>query len=395
MNTYRMAVNNMKQRMLSSFLTAFLVAVGVALISALFMIREQVEDSYSKGVAGRIDLVVGPKGDPLQLVLNSVFHMGKPLGNIPYSLYEKFQDDDQRVKLAIPMAVGDNYKGYRIVGTETVFLERFEHRKNERFKLKGQVFKKNFEAVVGYDVSKKAGLTVGSTFLASHGIAEGGHQHEHTFKVVGVLEPTATPHDRAIFCTLDSVYHLHTDSGGRMLSAILLTMHHDILVGQYVREVNDGTIAQAAIPNFEIGKILEIIGAVLNVFIIVSYLVLLSVGISIFVSLYNSMSERKREIAIVRALGAPAFTIFTMILLEAGIICLIGSLFGVTLSHVGIFLCESLLRDTFKLIIFAGLPGINDVMIIAGSLVLGILSAIIPAVNAYRTEIANHIRPVA
>ncbi len=399
MNTLKMAWYNMKQRLLATILTSFLVTIGVGLISSIFTVRDQVDQSFSRGVAGRFDLVVGPKGSSLQLVLNAVFHLDKPLGNIPYEFYDRLCDDTRRVELAIPMAMGDSVKGFRLIGTNQDFLTKFEHRKGETFRFSsGRPFDLMYEAVIGAEVARRTGMKVDNYFPATHGIESSGQTHEHNFRVVGVLEPTGTPHDRAIFCDLKSVWELHRDptasSMQRNLSAILVRLKYETDLS-FSKEINDDVKAQAVMPSTGIRDLQSLFGNVQGLIMAVSYLVLLAAGVSIFVSLYNSMSERRREIAIIRAMGAPAGTIFQMILLESAIICLIGAVVGVTLSHVGLVVLQSALRDATGLVIFAGLPGMDDVLLIAGALVLGLVSAVIPAVNAYRTDVATHIRPVA
>jgi putative ABC transport system permease protein len=216
---------------------------------------------------------------------------------------------------------------------------------------------------------------------------------------VGVLETTGTPHDNAIFCDLKSMWDIHknpSSSGSqRNLSSILLLLQDESYVPDLLSQINSDVIAQAVKPSTGIRDLQNLFGNVQGLVIAISYLVLLAAGISIFVSLYNSMADRRREIAIVRALGAPSSTIFLMIVLESATICLIGGVAGIALTHAGIFALQSVLRDMTGLVIFAGLPGVDDVLVIAGALVLGIVSAVIPAINAYRTDIATHIRPVA
>lgn len=395
MNTLTIARYNMRQRALSTGLTMFLVAVGVALVSAIWIINREVQHGFGRGVAGRFHLVVGPKGSPLQLVLNAVFHMDKPVGNLSYAVFESLQKD-RRVKLAIPMALGDNFQGFHIVGTTSEFISRFEYQQGRTFGIRGRAFKDDFEAVLGSEVARRTGLKIGDKFMAAHGVVETPvtERHEHAYTVVGILEPTRTPHDRALYCTLASVMDLH-DLQDVKLAAVLVLAEHHRFIGDLAKEINDGPDAMAVYPNNEIGNLMKIVGSVDTVLIAVSYLVLLAAGISIFVSIYNSMAERRREIAIIRALGAPAGVVFRMIVIEASSICFVGAVAGLLLSHGFVFFGRAALQEWTGVPIGPGLPTIWDAALLAGTVLLGAVSSLVPAVAAYRTDVATNIRPTA
>lgn len=396
MNVFSLAKANMRQRWLATLLTMMLVAIGVALVHAILTIKAEVQSGFNRGVAGKIHLVVGPKGSPMQLVLNSLFHVSKPVGNLPSSFYDSLRDNP-KVKLAIPIAVGDNYQGLAVVGTTPEFLNDLELANAQKFTFEqGRAFQAKYETVLGAEAARQTGLKLGDEFHATHGIEEGGAEHEEEhFKVVGILEPTGTPHDRALYCSLDSVYGLHEKLTGRPLSAILVVMQSDLWIGSFAREINDGKEAMAALPSSEIRDLMKIVGNADKVLVAISWLVLFAAGVSILVSIYNSMNDRRREIAIVRALGAPAAVVFEIIVIEAATICVVGGLAGLLVSHGAIFFGRAPIHAMTGVVIGAALPGLQDLLLLAGAVGIGVVSSLIPAVSAYKTDIATNIRPIA
>jgi putative ABC transport system permease protein len=396
MNVFSLAKANMRQRLLATILTMLLVAIGVALVHAILTIRDEVQSGFKRGVAGKIHLVIGPKGAPMQLVLNSLFHVSKPLGNLSYSYYENEIKSSQKVKLAIPIAVGDSYKGLAVVGTTPEFLTQLELANEQTFKFEqGGAFKEHFEAVLGAEAARQTGLKIGDEFHPTHGMEEQGSEHHEEFKVVGILEPTGTPHDRALYCDIETVHDMHGKITGRPISAILVVLHSDLWVAGFAREINDGKDATAAMPAIEIRDLMNMVSNANKVLIYISWLVLFAAGVSILVSIYNSMSERRREIAIIRALGAPAAVVFQIIVIEAATICFIGGLAGLAASHLTVLFGRAAIHAMTGVVIGPAWPGLQDLALLGGAILIGILSSLIPAVSAYKTDIATNIRPTA
>lgn len=395
---------NLRQRSLSSTLTASLVAVGVALVCAILLIRTSVEEGLADGRAGKLHLVVGPKGSGLQLVLHAVYHLGKPTGTIPFSLYDDLRIDP-RVRLAVPVATGDNVAGFQLVGTAPHFLRDFHVRENETLRLKeGRAFEKDGEVVLGSEAARKTGLRVGEEFYATHGVRESEREEERHreghLTVVGILAPTETPHDRAIYTTLETVWGLHPNlaslpANRKPLSGVYITMHSDAHIAGFAGALNSGKEAMAAFPSVEIRDLMSVIGHLDTVLLAISWLVLLSAGVSIMVSIYNSIAERRREIAILRAVGSPRSTVLGMILIESMALCAIGAFGGLALSHAGVAFGERPLRDlTGIYIAWSGL-GLRDAVLFVGTLGIGALAGLLPALAAYRTDVASHLRPIS
>ncbi|HEU4333690.1 MAG TPA: ABC transporter permease, partial [Candidatus Eisenbacteria bacterium] len=361
MSLLRIVLKNLRQRALSSALTSLSIGLGVAVVVAILSLQSQSKSAFEQSAVGH-DLVVGPRGSSLQLVLVTVFHLDQLQSTIPYSVYKEIARD-KRVRAAAPLAVGDTYKGHRLVATIPRLLSDFEVLPGRKFELAGgRLFESSealvdhlmegegghdhahegirFEAVVGAIAARKTGLGVGSTFVATHGLEE-GKTHEEQWTVTGVLKPTGTPADRAIYINLESFSAIgdHTkaaaaekDRQGR-ISAVLVVTKGARARDDLRYDYQNRTDAMAVRPVEEIVTLFELLGNIDKMLLAVSLLVILVAGVSILVSIYNSMSERKRPIAILRALGARRTTILTIILMEATTLCLIGGIAGVIAGH--------------------------------------------------------------
>jgi putative ABC transport system permease protein len=454
-NLFKIVVKNMRQRALATWLTGTSVALGVALAVAILLIKQGVQQRFEQGTLG-YEMVVGAKGSPLQLVLNTVYNLDISPGNISWKLFEQLRDD-KRVKLAVPFSVGDNYHGFRIVGTTDSFFKEFEfepgrkpelaegrifnfseaalksafqeaeHRAKEReAKERGEEIKpaaepqpepkdRPFEAVIGSTVASETDLKIGQTFIAAHGVqpsAEAKEHAENPWTVVGVLAPTHTACDRGIYINLDSFYHIEgheirgptapakveekdNDPDPGQISSVVLKLRSPIHAFPLYREINDRQDAMATFPAAEIRKLFDIVGNIDRLLLAQAILILIVAGVAIAVSIYNSMSERRREIAILRALGARRATIFSIVLLEAVTICLIGSAAGLVGGHLVVAASNGFLYKASGFVIPAFHIQPLEWYILAVAVVLGALSGLGPALGAYRTDVARNLAPTS
>jgi putative ABC transport system permease protein len=418
MSLIRIVFKNLRQRALSSALTSLSIALGVAVVVAILTVKEQSQAAFAQSAFG-YDLIVGAKGSDTQLVLNTVYHLDKSPGNIPYALYKELAKD-KRVRLAVPVALGDSYKGFRLVGISDTFLKQFEVQPGRKFELAdGRVFdfsedrlehvmtappdhdhgshEMPFEAVLGSAAAASTGLKVGATFVAVHGVDEGPGTttHEEKWTVTGVLKPTGTPNDRAIFINLESFFDIagHPKPGqegrGPEISAVFLQTRGSLAARTIVFDLSRRPEAMAVEPGGVVGKLFEWFSNINALLIAISALVIVVGGVSILVSIYNSMSERKRPIAILRALGARRSTILAVILMEATTLCLIGGIAGVVLGHVLSEIAGRVLRSQAGLSVTGWAFHPLEGAVIGGLLVLGILVGLLPALKAYRSDIAK------
>jgi putative ABC transport system permease protein len=408
---------SLKQHLLSTLVTVLSVALACGLTMAVFSIQSQTRSAFTGGSTG-FDAVLGARGSQLQLVLNAVFQLETSPGNIPWSLYETVKKDS-RVELALPYAVGDNYFGFRIVGTLPEIFTRFEYQPGRHFEVQpgGKTFDPaQKEAVIGSYVSQKTGLKVGSTFQPYHGLFfDPSMQHEEVFHVVGVMKPTNTPSDRVVWIPIDDVYrmkgHVLRGTGkeyaakegveipdeNKEVSAVMLKFHSPQAGFALDQTINrQGKIATLAWP---IGKVMaelfDKIGWVTKVLTLVAYLTMVVAAGSILSSLYNAMEERRREFAILRSLGARRSTIFSSILLESTLIAGFGSLTGY-LVYLGIFSVTAVIvrqQTGVALDFLAFNPSL--VWVPAVMTLLGALSGILPALKAYSTDVVRNLDPLS
>ena len=442
MNLFKIVTKNMRQRALATTLTGISVALAVALTVAIVHIKRGMQQRFEQSTLG-YEMVVGAKGSPLQLVLNTVFNLDISPGNIPWSLVEKLQAD-KRVKAAVPFSVGDNYRGFRIIGTTDAFGETFgyrlaegrwfncsiaalrdafkealEHSHERIAKEKGEepaqpaVHHHNAaEAVIGATVARATGLRVGQTFIAAHGVEVSANAEEHTdnpWMVTGVLAPTGTAVDRGLYINLDSFYHIEghevrdtgkpaekdNDPDPGQVSAVALKLRSPIHAFPLYPEINDGADAMAAFPAVEVRKLFAIVGNIDRILLAQAILIGLVAGVAIAVSIYNSMSERRREIAILRALGARRRTIFAIVVWEAVAICAVGAVVGVAGGHLIVAAANVALRQVSGFTVAPLTLEVAEFWVVAGSIALGALAGIGPAWRAYRTEVAENLAPTS
>ncbi len=413
MGILRIVYKNIKQRSLSSLLTMLSIMLGVALVTAIILLRQESEEAFNQTAAG-YELIVGPKGSSLQLTLNTVYQIGMPIQNMPLSTYELLKND-KRVKLAVPYVLGDNFKNFRLIGTVPEIFTEFEFKKGLKYKISpGRIFENDFEAVIGSETSQKTGLKAGDTFTGSHGVDsyEGAENHEeYKFKVTGILEKTFTAADKVIFVTMNSVWkiHHHEEENNKdttsvlknenTITSILLKLKNPVYFDLVRRQINDnkyeGINAQAVLPVLEIKQLFDIIGNINSILLVIAYLVIFVAAISILVSLYNSMNERKRDIAIMRSLGATKFTILKIIVLEGALISFTGALSGVLAGHLAIFIMKNKISDLAGIQISGTNFNVFELYIFAGTVLLGVLVSMIPALKAYKTDVAKNLNPVS
>jgi putative ABC transport system permease protein len=406
---------SLRQHFLSTCVTAFSVALACGLLMSVFAIQTQTYEAMTAG-ATRFDAVLGARGSQLQLVLNAVFHLDVSPGNIPYRLYTTMKNDP-RVAKAIPYVVGDNYHGFRIVGTTP---ELFTYKAAGRdFELEqgGRFFApQQREAVVGSFAAAKAGLKIGSVFNAYHGIVFNEKmKHDEQFTVVGILKPTNTPADRAIWTPLESFYRL----SGHMLrgtdvnyvaqegqeipeehkevSAVMVKFKSPQTGMAFDQTINrQGKVATLAWPIEKVmADFLNKIGWFHKILSVLAYVIALTAAGAILAGIYNSMNERRREFAILRALGARRTALFAVIVLESAAIAAIGTAVG--------FVIYAIVLSTASLIIRTGTGVVIEVFRFhpvfvwapMGIILLGTLAGIIPAIKAYQNDVAENLAPVS
>ncbi len=406
---FTIVCKSLRQHMVSTIITGISIALACGLVMSVFIINEQAKTAFRVG-SGGYDAVLGARGSELQLVLNSVFHLETSPGNIPWFLYQTIKKD-KRVKSAVPYAVGDNYFGYRLVGTTKEIFTSLKLKAGRQFNTDVR------EAVVGSFVAQKTGLKVGSKIRPFHGLNfNKNEQHQEIYKIVGVLKPSNTPSDRVIWIPIESFYrmggHVLRGKGGskpytaeegkeipdeyKEVSAVMIKFKSKRLGFFFKTQINrQGKVATLAWPIAKIitdfmGKM----GWIIKILKYIAYLVILVAAASIVASIYNSINERKRNFAIFRALGARKSTVFSAIILESASIAGIGALFGF-LVYMGIFSVAALLIRSETGVVMDFSYHLSLILTPIGSVVIGSVAGVIPAVKAYSTDVASHLSPTS
>lgn len=440
MNVAGIALKSLARRRLSTALTALGVAIGVALVVFVFQVRDSTRRSFDAAGRGYDVVIGGIRTSSITSVLSTIFLVDSPTDRIPIEAYD-FVKKDPRVRYAIPYAIGDVFRGHRVIGTTPGFFDAIEDAQGRSLKTHirpgGRVFAggDEFEAVVGAVAAEKAGLEAGSRFTVSHGLEEGGHAHDEQWTVVGVLEPTGTPNDRAVFITLGSFFHVegheehtkkpsepgmdagpapipgmepepaehgdvdhddhddHEGTGVWAVSSIVVRLKVAPTRLQFVEDMNQRKDLRAAIPQREITRLFDIVANVDGLFRAVAILVILTAALMVLVGLYNTIQGRRREISILRALGATPADVFSVVVLEAQLTALLGGGAGLVLGHVGVAAAAPYLLETVGVLIGPAL-GMLDVGVFLGLLVLGTLAGVLPAWRALRTPVAENLHPI-
>ncbi|TWB18709.1 putative ABC transport system permease protein [Nitrospirillum amazonense] len=406
MNTLGLAWAYLKRSALTTALNVALLALGTGTIVVLILVGTQVQDRLAKDAAG-IDLVVGAKGSPLQLILSALYQIDIPTGNIPLSQAQALASDPL-VARAVPLALGDSFRGYRIVGTDPAFVA-LRHAQVAM----GRLWQAPMEATVGAQVARAAGLKVGDQFNGNHGLSAGGAVHEGTpYTVVGILAPTGGVVDRLVLTPIDSVWavhdahHHHPDDAHeahdhlaegaqpaqqapeREVTSVLLRYRSPIAAALLPRRINTGSAMQAASPAAEMTRLLSLVGIGTDTVRGFGLLLVASSALSIFVALYNATQARRYDLAVMRALGATRTRISCLLLTEALAMGAAGTALGLALGHGAVELAGRLVPQARDM----GITGLQFpatepyLLVLAAG--LSVLAALVPAVQAYRTDVS-------
>ena len=422
MSLFRLALANLGLSRMSSAVNVLLLALGTASIAVLLLASAQLSSTLTRN-AGGIDLVVGAKGSPLQLVLAGVYHADVPPGNIPVAEVERWADHPM-VASSIPLSLGDSYAGYRIVGTVPAFAELYAA---ELYT--GEYWGRAYEAVVGSRVAAATGLQTGDRFAGVHGLGDSGDQHEDTpYTVVGQFAPTNSVLDSLIVTSTESVWlmhsshdhHAHENSDdhtdthhnhvhdheeesvaeesrevdeseihGDEVTLLLIRLASPLGMLSLPREINAETALQAASPAFEITRLLQIVGVGLNWLNAFALVLVISAALSIFAALYASLRARRHDLAVLRCLGATRVELFYLLFVEGLILTMLGILVGFLSAHGGMELLGQWMGDEQGLAVSGWAWATGEYYLVAGLLLTGSITALIPAWQAYRTDVAR------
>ena len=391
----KLAWKNIWFKPLNTILSILLLTASVAIITILILVEKQFEEKYQSNLDG-VDLVLGAQGSPLQLVLSSVYQVDDPTGNISYDSVKVWMQHPY-VKKAIPLAYGDNYVGFKIVGTTPDYIEKYQAKIAE-----GKLFEHNFEVVIGAEVAEKLNLKLGDTFKGTHGSAAEGEVHDHgEYSIVGIASKTGKVIDNLILSNIPTVWQMHQDEGheesleevaenpahgeeghvhheeeivaenpvhgeeghihdehesdmtidepNMEITSVLIEFKNKLGVFMWPNIIAQNTKMQAALPTYQMNRLFDMFGVGLNALKYLAFGIMLISGISIFIALFNTLKERKAEFALMRVNGAKKHQLLLVVLLESILLCIVGYFFGTVLGRLGIVLLSKASESDFKL----------------------------------------------
>ena len=388
MSLVRLAWAYARRRPLSTLLVVIMLALGVATVALTLLITRELEARLTRDAAG-IDLVVGAKGSPLQIVLAGVYHADVPPGNIPLAAIDTLRRNPL-IAQVIPLALGDSFRGFRIVGTEPELVTHYGG-----VLAKGELWSLPLDAVLGSEVARTLQLRIGDRFVGSHGLAEGGGQHaDARYSVTGVLAPTGTVLDRLVLTSLASVWTVHghehdADAVARREVTLALVKYRTPLAAVSLpRAIDKETELVAASPAFETARLLTVFGAGVDLIRAFAWLLIVASALMLFVALAQTLDERRYDLAIMRALGASRGQVATVLLTESLVLAAAGTALGLVVAHVAAAATGWWLPQAGPLSAAARHFVPEEWTVVAMALAAGILAALWPAWRAYRLDVA-------
>jgi len=389
MNLVKLSYKNLVSKPLNMLLSLLLLVLSIALVTLVLQLSTQVQGNLDKNIKP-VDMVVGAKGSPLQLVLSSVLHIDNPTGNISLAEANKLAKS-RLIKKVIPVSYGDNYKNYRILGTDTTYFGLYKAKLS-----KGKMFQKSFEVVLGSRVAEKLQLKLGDSFQSSHGLADKSlDAHEHPFTVAGILETSSTIVDNLIVSNLESIWEVHEHEGEhsedeeKEITSMLIQFKSPMTMVQLPRYINEKTNMQAALPNFEINRLVSLLSVGTKTIQGIALAILLVSGLSIFISLLKAIRERKQELALLRTYGATTSQLLWIVILEGLILGVLGFVIGWILGRIGLWVFASFAQDAYGYAIALNGPSQLELILFAVTLGITILASILASLSIFKLNVSK------
>ncbi|WP_418498076.1 ABC transporter permease [Flagellimonas sp.] len=401
MNIWRISLRNFRFKPLYTFLGILTLSVSIALLVGIQQLDKSFRDQLDNNL-GEIDMVVGAKGSPLQLVLASVLHIDNPTGNIPFEEAKGLMKNPM-IQKAVPISYGDNYKGYRIVGTTDDFATLYSASIAQ-----GRSMEKPMEVVLGASVAEKLGLRIGDTFQSSHGLIEkGAHTHEEPLTVVGIYNTTHKLLDRLIITGLETIWEVHhheeehkeehqeegEEEHEQEITSLLVSFRNPIALLTVPRSINENTNMQAALPKFELERLYQFTGVGVKTITWIAYAILVISCITIFISLYRMVRDRAFDLALMRSYGANRFQLAKMVLYEGVLMAGTAFLMGILLSQIGVFFIFEMIADQYKQTMPLQLKYqevLQTGVLVLSMVLLSIALAIYPLIKINISKILSH-----
>ena len=416
MSFWKIVFKSLTHHRFSNGLAAISIATGIALLVAVYSFKEQSHRAFTSVGLG-VDAVLAPKGSPLQIVLNALYHLENMPGKIKWTYYQDVEKE-RVVAQAIPFVVGHSYGGFRVNAIDKRFLTEFEYLPGKTFSFskeaggKGRPFETLTEAVAGWVAAKNLHIRLGDVFNPICGVQEGDPVHEQDFlEFVGIIAPTGTPHDRAIYIPLEAFYGLE----GHPQETVMMAESEEFreISGAYIRikrirggalhpgiqdlkfAINQSARNQLVVPAEVMPRLHNIIGWVDRVLIAIAIMLTALSALFLFISLLSALREMRRDLALFRALGATRTTVMGLVVAEALIISVLGGILGLAFGHWLIGIGSHFIKVETGVDFTASYLSVIDWLVIPGAILLGILAGLVPGFQAYRLGVLRNLSPVS
>ncbi len=399
----RLAAKSLANRRATVLLTMFSIAVSVALLLGVERIRTEAKASFASTISGT-DLIVGARSGPIQLLLYTVFRIGSPTNNVSWESYETVSQSPV-VAWTIPLSLGDSHRGYRVLGTTAAYFEHYRYGSDRPLELaSGDRFEGTYETVLGAEVAEALGYDIGRDIVIAHGIGVTSFQthDEHPFEVVGILKRTGTPVDQTVHVSLAAIEAIHAGASPtddltsetfepESITGFLVGLENRVATFQLERAINEypEEALLAILPGRALIELWGLVGMVETALLAVSACVVVAGLLGLLAAILTSLNERRREMAILRSVGARPAHVFLLLLSEAGLVAGLGAVLGVIVQLVLVTIARNALEEHVGIILQQSLPGIFEAAVIAAVIVAAILLALWPAWRAYRNTLAD------
>jgi putative ABC transport system permease protein len=407
----RLAFGSLIARALTVGMTILAIALSVALFLGVEKIRTGAKASFADTISGT-DLIVGARSGSVQLLLYSVFRIGNATNNMTW---ESYQDISERpeVDWIVPISLGDSHRQFRVMGTTPAFFDRYKYRSDQSLAVRdGAIMSDLFDTVIGADVATTLGYDIGDPIVVAHGLASFSQHKDQPFRVSGILEKTGTPVDRTVIVSLEAIEAVHVDwqSGAQVpgqstpadvirqmklepqaITAALVGVKSRLQVFGLQRSINEYSQEPllAILPGVALQELWQIVGIAETALIAVSAMVVVTALIGMMATIFSSLNERRREMAIFRAMGARPSVILGLLVLEAVLMAAMGAILGLALVYVGLFIGQPLIDSAFGLLLPINAPTIREVWVLLGVVFASAIVSMVPALRAYRMSLAD------
>ena len=407
----RLVFGSLIARALTVGMTILAIALSVALFLGVEEIRTGAKASFADTISGT-DLIVGARSGSVQLLLYSVFRIGNATNNMTWESYQDIADRPE-VDWIVPISLGDSHRQFRVMGTTPEFFERYKYRSGQSLAVQsGAIMSDLFDTVIGADVAMALGYDIGDPIVVAHGLASFSQHKDQPFRISGILEKTGTPVDRTVIVSLEAIEAVHVDwqsgaqvqgkstpadvirqmrLGPQAVTAALVGVKSRLQVFGLQRSINE--YAQepllAILPGVALQELWQIVGIAETALIAVSAMVVVTALIGMMATIFSSLNERRREMAIFRAMGARPREVLGLLVLEAVVMAAFGAILGLGLLYVGLFIGQPLIDSAFGLWLPIEAPTIRKICVMLGVVAAGAIVSMVPALRAYRMSLAD------